>query len=292
MRGLRWAALLAILILPGIALAQDGDAYDLRGPAPVKGQVISNKTIFKIKNGDVTIKLGEQTLEAKQSLTSVDEQEVKILAVDGRQITKLMTSVSRDNTESVMTIGGDTTKEDKNGELHGAIILSDRTGPGKWKHHLVDEKPTEKQRKELDRRAGLENDDVQYPEGKVKVGHAWTVDAADLRTMFGGMISDLKGKLEMKFLKVEAVDGEPCAVIQMTGKVKGILKTDEGNLTVEVDMKGTLSRSVKTGLDLRESFEGKMKMSGDLERDGGKTGMTLVGPFSVDSRSSFKTQKE
>ena len=43
--------------------------------------------------------------------------------------------------------------------LEGEIIISERLGEGKWKHSLVDTKPTDKQKKELDNRIGMESDD-------------------------------------------------------------------------------------------------------------------------------------
>ena len=239
MRGIRWAAAVAILTASGVARADDGDSYNLRGPAPEKGQVIVKKTTFKMKDADLILKVGDKALDAKQSITSDEEEEIKVMAVTGRQVTKTLSTVTRDRGTVVTNTGGEDSKEDKTGDLEGAVILSDRTGPGKWKHHLVDEKPTEKQQKDLNKRAGLESDDVQYPEAKVKVGHAWVVDGASLNGLIGGSITDLKGKLNMKFVKLEKVDGEMCAVIESAGVLKGILKQEEGDMTVDLDMKGT-----------------------------------------------------
>jgi hypothetical protein len=291
MRGMHWAVV-AFLAASSLVRAADADSYDLRGPAPEKGQIVVKKTTFQMKNADLTIKIGDKTLDAKQSITSNDEEEIKVMAVDGRQITKALITVVKDHSDVVTNTGGEDSKESKNGELDGAVIIAERTGAKKWKHHLVDEKATEKQQKELDRRGGLESDDVQYPEGKVKVGHAWTIDAAVLNGLMGGNIKDLKGTVKMKFLKLEKVDGEMCAVIESTGIVKGILQQDDGDMTIELDMKGTTWRSVKTALDMREAMAGKATIKGKVGMDGAKTDITLAGPFRVDGQAKFKAAKK
>src|SRR5438876_7845208 len=256
----KWAAAAIILALAvNLTRAKDDETYDLRGPAPKKGQVTVSKTTFKIKNADVALKIGGMKLDAKQTLTAVEEDEVKVLAVEGRQTTKAQTKVTKEEVETSTSLGGQEMNDKKAGDLDGEVFISERTGEGKWKHSLVDNKPTDKQKKELDKRVGPENEDDLYPAGKVKVGHTWTVDAAALQRVFGGSITDLKGKLKMKFVKIEEVNGETCAVIEAVGVIKGVAKEDEGDLDVELDMKGTTWRSVKTGLDVKDKASGKIK---------------------------------
>ena len=128
----------------------------------------------------------------------------------------------KNQVETITSIAGQDMKEKKDGELNGETFFSERVEKGKWKHSLVDVKPTEKQQKELDKRTGMENADIMFPEGKTKVGHTWSVDASAIQHLVGNSISDLKGKMDMKFLKVEEVDGEMCAVIETSGTVKGV----------------------------------------------------------------------
>lgn len=271
--------------------AADDAAVDLRGPAPQKGQVTVSKTVFKIKNADVQIKFGGMKLDAKQTLTATEEDEVKVLAVTGRQATKVQTKITREKVEMVTSLGGNDMADTKAGDLEGEVIISERTGEGKWKHALVDTKLTDKQKKELDKRVGPENEDDLYPAEKVKAGHTWTVDASALQRVFGGSISDLKGKLKMKLVKFEDVGGERCAVVEATGKITGVAKEDEGTLDVELDMVGTTWRSVKTGLDVKDTAKGTIKMAGKLEMDGAKVDLVLEGPFTIDSTSKFKAAK-
>ena len=268
--------------------AKDDAAVDLRGPAPKKGEVTVSKSVFKIKNADVKLQVAGMKLEAKQTLTATEEDEIKVLAVEGRQATKVQTKITKEKVETSTSLGGQDMDDTKAGDLEGEVIISERSKDGKWKHSLVDNKPNDKQKKELDKRVGPENEDELYPEGKVKVGHTWTVEASALQRVFGGSITDLKGKLKMKFVKMEEVDGEMCAVIEAVGVIKGVAKEDEGTLDVELDMVGTTWRSVKTGLDVKDKAKGTIKMSGKIEMDGVKVDLALEGPFTIDTTSKAK----
>jgi hypothetical protein len=289
MRRMKWAIGAAVLLagVMNLAARQD-EAVNLRGPAPKKGQVVTSTSVFKIKNADVTINFGGMKIEAKQTLTATEQEDVKVLAVKGRQATRVQTRIVKEKIDAVTSLGGQDMDDSKDGELKGQIIISERTGPGKWKHSLVDNEPTDKQKKELDKRVGPENDDDLYPEEKVNPGHTWEVDASALQKVFGGSITDLKGKLKMKFVKIDELDGEKVAVIEAAGKITGVAKEDEGNLDVELDLKGTTWRSLKTGLDVKDKAEGKMRMSGKVEMDGAKVDLTLVGPFTIESTSKLK----
>ena len=289
MRATKLAIGMVLLLSGAIRLsAREDAAVDLRGPAPKKGTATVSKSVFKIKNADVKLQVAGMKLEAKQTLTATEEEEVKVLAVEGRQATKVQTKITKEKVETSTSLGGQDMNDTKAGDLEGEVIISERSKDGKWKHSLVDNKPNDKQKKELDKRVGPENEDELYPEGKVKVGHTWTVEASALQRVFGGSITDLKGKLKMKFVKMEEVDGEMCAVIEAVGVIKGVAKEDEGTLDVELDLVGTTWRSVKTGLDVKDKAKGTIKMSGKIEMDGVKVDLALEGPFTIDSTSKAK----
>jgi len=271
-----------LFLLVSVGRVSADDTYELRGPAPVKGQVLVSKTKFEIKGATVAIKAGGVNLEGKQSMTANTEERTEAIAVDGRQITKAQVKVIKDSADTVITIADNEMKDTKAGELEGETVISERGAQGKWKHVLVDTKPSAKQKKELDKRVGPESDDDIYPAGKFKVGHEWTVDATALQRVFGGSISDLKGKLKLKFVKIETIDGQECAVIESSGKITGVAKEDEGELDVELELKGTTWRSLKTGIDIKDKASGKLKMSGKLEMDGVKVEMVVEGPITIE----------
>lgn len=294
MRGLLMVCGLAMsLSLAGgwsLTAAQDEKTYDLRGPAPVKGQVFLSKTKLKIKDADTTLKIMGQTIKVKVTMDVTGEEEQKVLTVDGRNVTKCQSKIIKDRSEMVTDFAGMQMPETMTNELEGEVVISERIGDGKWKHSLVDNKPTDKQKKELDNRNGIENDDDLFPAEKVKVGHTWKVEAKALTKLFGNSFTDITGELKQKFLKTEEFAGEECAVIESTGAVKGKMKDEDGEptLNVEMDLKVTSWRSIKSGVDLKEKFEGKIKLSGTQKIDDAKVDITLNGPLSGESTTKIK----
>src|SRR5437588_13069675 len=102
MRGAKWAFGLAVILGGVVGLTRaDDEVYDLRGPAPKKGQVFTTKMVLKIKNADVVLKAAGQTLKLKQTMTVTTEEEEKLLVVDGRQATKSQARVLKDQVETV-----------------------------------------------------------------------------------------------------------------------------------------------------------------------------------------------
>jgi len=281
----------SLFLLSFLALAAPAadEAYDLRGPAPIKGQTIDTRSTLLLKDSTVRLTIAGQTLKIKQTMTITSHEEEKFLAIDGRQVTKTQAKILKDHTKTIANFMGEDTTEEQDGDLAGEVIVSERLADGKWKHTLVDNSPSDKQKKELDKRVGPECDDDLFPARTVPVGHAWNVDASKLKKFFGGSFSDLTGTVKQKFLRIEEVKGEKCAVIEVTGPIKGRMKDDDGDLDFEMDLKATSWRSLKTGIDVKDEIGGKMKMSGkQTTEDGAKADIVLDGTLSGKGTSALK----
>lgn len=290
MRGIKWAVGAAAVLFAALNLgrAAEDEKYDLRGPAPEKGQVFVSKSTLKIKNADATIKVMGQEISMKLDMVMTGEEEAKVLAVKGRDVTKCQTKVVKERADIVAKFMGQDMNHTEPTALEGETIISERDGK-KWKHSLLDTKPTDKQKKELDNRNGIENDDELYPAEKVKVGHAWSVDAAALTKLLGNSFTDVKGKVNQKFAKVDELDGEKVAVIESSGKITAKMKEDgEPTVDVEMDLKITTWRSLKTGLAVKEKFDGKIKLAGTVKMEDVKAEMTLSGPITGESTTKMK----
>lgn len=289
MRGLTWVGVAVLAGAVGFAPPAAGDeGYDLRGPAPTKGQVFHSKGTITIKNGDLTLTVGGDTTKAKQTMVLTGEEEDTVLAVAGRQVTRCRTRVIKDRVATTTDVNGQELTEEDPGELEGETVVSERVGEAKWKHVLVDTRPTDKQRKKLDKREGPESDDALYPEGKVKVGHTWSSGAEALRRSLGKGLEGLEGKVDQKFVKVEDVKGEACAVIEMTGKLKGKMRDDEGDLELAMDFKATTWRSLKTAVDVKERYDGRVTLAGKQKSGGVVIGVHLEGPFVAEGTTAVK----
>jgi hypothetical protein len=288
---LKWvlgsAAVLCAALNLGRA-ADDDKTYDLRGPAPEKGQVFLSKGTLKIKDADTTMKLMGMSISLKLTMVMTSEEEAKVLAVKGRDVTKCQTKIIKERADVTASLGGEDMEHTEPTALEKETVISERDGKG-WKHTLVDTKPTDKQKKELDSRNGIENDDDLYPEAKVKVGHKWTVDASALNKLLGNSFTDVKGKVTQTFTKIEDLDDEKVAVIESNTKLTAKMKEDgEPSVDVEMEMKITTYKSLKTGLAVKEKFTGKIKMAGTVKMEDIKVEMTLSGPISGESTTKMK----
>lgn len=272
----------ALLCLATLPAAAADDKYDLRGPAPVKGAVLTSKSTMTIKDADVKLNANGQTLNVTQTMVMVDEEEVEVLAVDGRQPTKVRTKVVK----SSVTAGD----EEHPNDLVGETIVSERDKKGKWSHKLVDGKPTDGQKHELDTRTGPENDDEAFPAEKVAVGHAWEVDAAKLTALTGGSFTDVTGKMKQKFLKVEKVNGEECAVVETNGTFKGKMKAEDDGDPMAAEFKLTAKswKSLKTGVELKGTIEGRLKLSGKQKFGGQDVEMEMEGDVTGEQSAVLK----
>jgi hypothetical protein len=271
--------------------AADDETYDLRGPAPEVGQVMTHKETLKIKDADATVKVAGQKIDLKLDIVVTDEEVIKILAVKGRDVIKSQARIIKQRVDTTANVGGKKTSQTEPTELEKETIISVWDGKN-WKHSLVDTKPTDKQKKELDNRNGLENDDELYPEEKVKVGYTWTVDRSEaLGKILGSPFADVKGKVNRKFTKIDEVDNEKVAVIESTAKLTAKMKEDgEPTTDAELEMKITTWRSIKTGTTVKEKFDGKIKLAGTVKMDDMNVEMTLSGAITSESTTKLQAK--
>jgi hypothetical protein len=287
---LKWVigAVAVLFAALNLGRAADDETFDLRGPAPEKGQVFLSKGTLKIKDADTTMKVAGNSISMKLTLLVTSEEEAKVLAVNGRDVTKCQTKIIKERADVTANIGGEDMNHTEPTALESETVISERDGKT-WKHSLVDTKPSDKQKKELDTRNGIENDDDLYPTEKVKVGHKWTVDAAALNKLLGNSFTDVKGKVNQVFTKIEELDDEKVAVINSKAKLTAKMKEDgEPTVDVEMELNVTTWKSIKTGIAVKEKFDGKIKLSGTVKMDDIKAEMTLNGPLSGESTTKLK----
>ena len=283
---MRTLSLLAALTFGLPAFAAD-DAYDLRGPAPKKGLTVTRSSGMKIKDADVTVTVMGMKIDLKQTLDIVGEEENEVLEVKGREIVKYKTILTKEAVNTTSSINGNDMKEDKTSVLQGERLISEKGKDGKWKNALEDGKPTDEQKKELAKREGPDNEDEVYPEAKVKVGHAWKLDASKIKSLIGGTIAEASGEMKLKFLKVEKIDGDECAVIEITGTIKGKMKED-GAPDLEMAITSTAWRSLKTGIEVKSTMTGTMKIDGTIKMGDDDIALKFEGKFEGTGTASLK----
>ena len=68
------------------------------------------------------------------------------------------------------------------------------------------------------------------------------------------------------------------------------MKDDDGKPTmdVEMDLKAKAWRSIKTGIELKGTFEGTIKLAGKQKIDDASVDITLSGPMTGESSTKMK----
>jgi hypothetical protein len=169
----------------------------------------------------------------------------------------------------------------------GEIVYSEKKKDG-WKHSLEDAKPSDEQEKELKDFDDPVNDDDLYPEGKVKVGRAWEINASAFKKIIGAKMTDAKGTGKGKFVRVETFNGEPCAVIEIEFDVQARLKDEDSDFQVAMKGKVTSYRSIAEGIDLKFSFDGTAKFDGEAQEDGTKRKLVFSGDMTGEGSTQIK----
>lgn len=282
------------LSLIGWAATIQKKTYDLRGPAPQKGLRFVTTTILSIRDADTVLKVMDQSLKMKMSMRMESEEEQKVLEVREREVLRSQAHIKKERAIIKTDFGGGMEITQPT-ELEGQTVISERVGKDQWRHRLVDNQPTAKQKKELDNRIGIENDDDLYPAEKVAVGYSWEVPAQALRKLFGNSIVNITGNIQQKFVKVETLEGEECAVIETKGRIKGKMKNEDGEPSIDVTMQleGTTWRSLKSGIELKATFQGQMSLVGKQKMDDAEIHIEMSGPFNGESHTKLmRSQRE
>lgn len=285
----------ALVAMVSAGAACGDDKYDLRGPAPTKGQVVVSTNKLVIKDAEANITVAGQMVPLTMTMTFESKEEREALEVEGRQVTKVKDRIVAEGVNVKATAFGQENEENKPGDLEGETVIGERSKDGKWTYKLVDAKPTDEQERELKQRQGPESEDELYPAEKVAPGHTWEVDAAKLKSFIGNTMTDAKGTMKQKFVKVEKVGDEECAVIETTGKLTAkMVPEEEGDPApnVEMELKATGWKSLKTGLEVKGTFTGKIKIVGKQKAQGMEVDIEMAGPISGESGARFASDKK
>lgn len=283
-----WRVVLIASVFAALTGCAGSLPQELRGPGPQKGQTVHTETKIRFNHGQIVVRAGRQRTEGTCEFSMTTVEDTELLEVDGRQVTKLQSTISTDENSHAMQIEDKKDSGTDRGPLMGEKILRERVD-GKWKNTLVGKEPTAKQKRELEFLAPLENEDELFPEGKVKPGHTWKADAARLRKFFGSRFTALSGDSSMTFERTANLNGEYCALIILTLNLKGKVLDEKNNeLNFELTAKGPTYRSLTSGYDVNSWLSGSMKLTGTVTSGGQRVQAEMVGPVTVESLVTVK----
>jgi len=286
--GVGLASAVLLSALAGPSASAEVKSYDLRGPAPVKGMSSNEESHSLIKDAVVVLRSGQAELKVGTISTETDaKSDGEIVAVDGRDATKVRRRIITSVTKTRGTLNDEKVDKSEPNPLTGEWVVSERRGK-EWANRLEDasKKPTAEQKKELDDLDPPQNDDALFPAKAVPVGHRWDSDAAAVHAGFlpGSKVSDVTGKATSEFRGLEMVGGEECARVESDIDIKGKVEVQGKPAKFAVSGKRVLYRSLKTGENLRDEFTGKMTLVMQEEMDGVKAEIELTGPFTYRSK--------
>jgi hypothetical protein len=251
--------------------------YDLRGPALEKGLKLTVKRSAAMKDGDMELDAPDGKRTFKISTVESAEKEVEVVAVEGRQPTRLTTRVVKGDQKLTYTGQGAPPEHKQANPLAGHTVNSalekDAKGKRAWKHTLTKGEATDEQKPYFERFGAWSPEDGFFPARKVRAGDTWDVGAKDLTTFPGGgpKLKRFTAKGRGKLRGVERYAGETCAVVEVTLTFKGTEVTGGLELAVETTAKLTMYRSLRRGITLKTTAESTTKATCD------KPKMTLSG---------------
>lgn len=298
----RTGSVSCLTLLLSCTLAGCDASYDLRGPAPSKGARVRTETTARVRDGSATISTPQGVVSATAEGTWRSVEDVEYLEVEGRRVTNFTQAVVQDVSKWRIVGGGlpAGADEEVRGPLEGEVVLHEFAG-GTWSKRLSDTKPgymnirrplsggpmprvdPEVRRKVLLRLPSWESDDPLYPEGKVKVGHRWTVDGPSLRRFLGSEFLSADGSASFTFEEVADHGGEKCARLAVTLQAAGrMLDHDNQEVSFQFGGSGTVYRSLATGLDRKMTLSGQWAGAGVLVSEGAATPVAIRGPVEVE----------
>ncbi|MCE9529577.1 MAG: hypothetical protein K8T89_00320 [Planctomycetes bacterium] len=283
-----WLALVGTFI---VSQAGAEEEYDLRGPAPIKGQIYTLTAKSTGKDLTRTFTVMGKSAEERFSEITTKKKEIEVLSVQGFEISKMRTKILQDQRDEIVRKGKRDVKKSVERDLNGQIIYSERMKTG-WKNSLEDVSPTDKQKKLLKEYTPFKEEDILYPAGKVKVGHEWKIDPELFARVLANQFESMKATGTGKFLRVEKVDGEDQAVLEMEFQITGKEKEESLILDVVMKGKGIVYRSLKHGFDRKSTTVLQMSMKGGGEVDGQKIEVEFTGTTNAEDVVEMRMKKD
>jgi ribosomal protein S6E (S10) len=288
--GIRFGLVAVTLLSSSAVVRAAEEEYDLRGPAPVKGQIITLSSKTNYKNAVRTIKTGGNTIEDRFNEVTTKEKETEVLAVENGVATRVRVKVVKDVSEESRAKGKRTARATRPNRLDGQVLFGELV-KGEWKYTLDDVTPTPEQKRALKEYQPFRAEDELLPSGKVKVGHEWEIGKEQFQKVLGNQLTDIDAKGSAKFLRVEKDGDDSIAILEMKFELTG--KTEEDGLKMEMKLSGKhqIHRSLKTGYDIKESGTGKMSVKGKGEIDGEKVEIDFSADIVDEETSKVKASR-
>lgn len=279
--------LLALLLAPvGSVRAESVSLW--KDTKPKRGLVLEEQAAIELKDGKLRMMLGSLVLAGAanallrdsivRSFKGADEQEIEF----------------RDSTRSILFSFNGKPSDPKlsGGQLQGKTLLGRRDREdGAWKFTLVGAaKPSPAEQTALKQFSGyttaIEALALLYAgDHPRQIGEPWKPDFTALTQA----VPNVAVEVECRVDEIVKVEGDECAKIAVIGLVKGTF--GKAN-SVDVQIKGTILRSLCDYIDLETDLAGTFKFKGQLGKtDPDKPGSEAVIEAPVTFKRTVKVVK-
>ncbi|MFT4547843.1 MAG: hypothetical protein ACI8XO_003084 [Verrucomicrobiales bacterium] len=180
------------------------------------------------------------------------------------------------NSTSDIDIGENRNRHTTTLPLDGKTVLAERGEGGRWSSRLDGRRrPTSEEGTALNALTHLWVEGI-YPGRDLEIGETWTVDAKDLKNLFGADFKRPTGEFEFTLARVVEHEGQNCAKVTGRGKVTSQTKslgnsaadgTGETPLDATMDIGIEIFHSLDLAMDLTLKMEGTLTLSNEKDAE-------------------------
>lgn len=160
--------------------------------------------------------------------------------------------------------------------LDGKTILAERIDEGRWAAKLdARRRPTPEENAALYSLTYLWAEGL-YPDREVEIGESWTVDASQLKGLFGSDFKRPTGELRFTVSRIVDFEGQECAKITGKGKLQSQASnlaggatgtTEDAALTAGLNLSIEIFRSIELAADLSVTMTGTLELSNEADEE-------------------------
>lgn len=215
-------------------------------------------------------KLGDKAIEGTIDTTESQTETVTFIDPLSRSIT-YAGGISR---RKMQAAGIPPLDQEEAHPLTGQTIAA-RLSNGAWDYTSAGIMPPEQKAKLQARRELDEGIELLFPEKSYEVGDQWDIGPEAIAALVAGDATIAEGSGTVNFEAVEDYAGQRCALLNVTVQATGI---DDTGGSVNLDLKGSMRRSLSLFQNLSLDLSGTMKMQRSLEGNGS---VDASGPLTI-----------
>ncbi len=170
--------------------------------------------------------------------------------------------------------------------LTGWRLAGDRLGTGEWRYRFADLAAVPEHERErftllLEELNRVEVGVAAFYEGHdLDLGKSWQVPVTALVRWFGDEVGGYVGDINVKVDRVEDLQGQSCAVMEVAFKATGKMRDPDGqSLDMAMEARGEVWRALELREDLKVDIQGSMTLKAAVSAQ--EIEMVVAGPLAI-----------